>query len=142
MRFLKPFSIVVASLIAAWPGVASAVSYTGSWPVTISHSQHSNGTACLTLDDGGSYGFKHSGLASLVTAGGSKLPYGTFQVIDRILVATIEAEGYGQNAGLVFIAPVDHFNLKNGTYDEVYGGGEFDSGALTFGAKGGCSNRR
>lgn len=116
---------------------AMAGGYGGSWPVTVTHSQHGNWTGCLTLADNGGYGWRHSGSASLVI-GSSKFPYGSFQVINHILVATIEAQGYSQNAGLVFIAPVSRGGLGQGAYDEVYGGSEFDSGALAFGMKGGC----
>jgi hypothetical protein len=103
----------------------------------VSRSQYSNGTFCLTLKDDGSLGWPHSGPASLVT-GSHKYPYGTFQLISGILVATIQAPGYGQNAGIVFIAPASRGNIGKGTYDEVYGGEAFDTGALVFGTKGGC----
>ena len=68
---------------------------TGSYAVTVTRSQHSNGTYCLTLTDNGQYGALHSGLASLVISG-HKYTYGTFQVFNHTLVATIEAQGYGQ----------------------------------------------
>ncbi|HMF27374.1 MAG TPA: hypothetical protein VKE42_01295, partial [Candidatus Cybelea sp.] len=97
-------------------------------------SHHSNGTSCLTLTDDGSNGWKHSGSASL----GGSLSFGTFQVINHTLVATIEASGYGQNAGLVFIGSANHGNIGKGVFEDVYGGEDFDSGALTFGMKGGC----
>jgi hypothetical protein len=67
--------------------------------VTISRTQGDNGTGCLTLAENSSNG----GSASLVF-GGTKDTFGTFQVINDILVATIQSEGgTGQNAGLVFI---------------------------------------
>jgi hypothetical protein len=111
----------------------AAQSYGGSWPVTVTRSQHSNGTYCLTLIE---YG-KNGGSASLVI-GSQKFPYGTFQVINHTLVATIQAQGYGQNAGLVFIASASHGTIGKGVYDDVYGGEAFDEGALAFGMKGGC----
>jgi hypothetical protein len=45
-------------------------SYSGAWPVTISHSQRSNGTGCLTLTKNAS-----GGSASLVF-GSQKYPSG------------------------------------------------------------------
>jgi hypothetical protein len=107
--------------------------YTGSWPVTVSHSQHSNGTYCLTLTEYGSNG----GSATLVI-GTQKFPYGTFQIFDRTLVATIQSQGYGQNAGLVFIGSASRGSIGKGVFDDVYGGEAFDEGALAFGTKGGC----
>jgi hypothetical protein len=116
---------------------AMARGFSGNWPLTVTQSQHSNGSYCLTLNDSGSIGFPHSGSASLTGPGG-KLPYGTFQLIDHILVVTIQQPGGSQNAGLVFIAPVGAGGIGKGAYDQVYGGEAFDSGALVFGTKGGC----
>ncbi len=139
MRFLKRILLSSgATLAMVYPaGAAVANGYSGNWPVTVTHAQHSNGTFCLTLTDNGGYGWPHSGSASLVI-GSHKYPYGTFQLINGILEATIQAPGYGQNAGLVFAAPASHGNFGRGVFDEVYGGEEFDSGALAFGTKGGC----
>ncbi|MGB8909615.1 MAG: hypothetical protein WCC84_12800 [Candidatus Cybelea sp.] len=108
-------------------------SYSGSWPVTVSRSQHSNGTYCLTLTDQGS----KSGSASVVI-GSRKYSFGTFQVLNHTLVATIPAQGYSQNAGLVFIGSAHRGNIGPGVFDDVYGGAPFDEGALAFGLKGGC----
>jgi hypothetical protein len=107
--------------------------YSGSWPVMVTHSQHSNGTYCLTLTENGSKG----GSASLVI-GSQKFPFGTFQVFNHTLVATIQAQGYGQNAGLVFIGSARRGNIGTGVFDDVYGGEAFDEGALAFGTRGGC----
>lgn len=136
MRFSKQTLLAVAAVvaIAAAPGTAVAQSYTGNWPVTVTKSQHSNGTSCLKLTDNGSNGWPHSGSASL----GGSLSFGTFQVINHTLVATIQAPGYGQNAGLVFIGQANHGSIGKGFFEDVYGGEDFDSGALTFGMKGGC----
>ncbi|MBV8067389.1 MAG: hypothetical protein JO113_05405 [Candidatus Eremiobacteraeota bacterium] len=103
-------------------------SYSGSYPVTVTDTQRGNFTGCLTLTGNGS--------ASLVI-GSQKFTFGTYLVIDDTFVATIEAQGYGQNAGLVFIAPASR-RLGQGVYEEVYGGEDFESGALAFGMKGGC----
>jgi hypothetical protein len=102
-----------------------AASYTGSYPVTISHAKVGNGTYCLTLDQTA----KNAGSASLVE-GTQKFPYGTFQIFNHTLVATIQAPGYGQNAGMVFIGSAHR--------GKVYGGEAFVEGALAFGMKGGC----
>ena len=118
-------------------GAATTHSYSGSYPVTVTRSQHSNGTYCLTLTDNGQYGAPHSGSASLVISG-RKYTYGTFQVLNRTIVATIQAQGYGQNAGLVFIGHASLGNVSDGVFEDVYGGEDFDSGALSFGMKGGC----
>jgi len=139
MGFLQSISIGIAATLAMAAPAAAATSqgYTGSWPVTVSRSQHSNGTYCLTLTDGGSEGFRHSGFATLVI-GSKKYTFGTFQVINRTLIATIEAQGYGQNAGLVFVASASHGNIGKGVFEDVYGGEDFDSGALAFGTRNGC----
>ena len=50
----------------------------------------------------------------------------------------ISAQGYSQNAGLVFIGSARRGNIGPGVFDEVYGGEAFDEGALAFGMKGGC----
>lgn len=139
MRFLARVLVIAlgAAALTSPARAATTQGYSGSWPVTVSKSHHSNGTYCLTLDDGGSQGWRHSGSASLVI-GSSKFSYGTFQVINHTLVATIEAQGYGQNAGLVFVASATHGNIGKGVFEDVYGGEDFDSGALSFGMKGGC----
>lgn len=135
MRLLQPILIaavaVTAVVASAAPSVASG--YTGSWPVTVSHSQHSNGTYCLTLTETS----RNSGSASLVI-GSEKFPYGNFEIFNHILVATIQAQGYSQNAGLVFIGTANRGNIGPGVFDEVYGGSAFEEGALAFGMKGGC----
>ncbi|HEY1429889.1 MAG TPA: hypothetical protein VGF18_09970 [Candidatus Tumulicola sp.] len=128
---------VAASTLAVPAGAALANGYSGTYPVTVSGSQRSNGTWCLTLEDDGSQRYRHSGFATLAI-GTKKYTYGTFQVINRTLVATIEAQGYGQNASLLFIAPASHDAIGKGLFEDAYGGEDFDSGALAFGAKNGC----
>jgi|SRR5579871_501475 len=138
MQFLKRSATgIIAALVAsACVAAAETHSYSGSYQVTVTRSQHSNGTYCLTLADNGQYGAPHSGSATLVI-NGHKYPYGTFQVLNHTLVATIQAQGYGQNAGLVFIGHATLGNVGDGVFEDVYGGEDFDSGAETF-LKGGC----
>jgi hypothetical protein len=113
--------------------VPEAHSYSGSWPVTVTHSQHSNGTSCLVLTENG----RNGGSASLVI-GSQRLSNGSFLAINHTLVATIPAQGYGQNAGLVFIGSPNRDNIGPGIFEDVYGGADFDSGALAFGMKDSC----
>jgi len=136
MRFSQRTILIPATAMAITlaPSAVLAQNYTGNWPVTVTRSHHSDGTSCLKLSDNGSGGWPHSGSASL----GGSLSFGTFQVINHILVATIEAPGYGQNAALLFIGPASHGKLGKGFFEDAYGGEDFDSGALTFGMKGGC----
>jgi hypothetical protein len=119
---------VTAAAMVASTGAALANGYTGSWPVTVTKSQHSNGTSCLTLGEDGS--------ASVVL--GSRKYDGSFLVINHTLVATITVQAYSQNAGLVFIGSARRGNIGPGVFEDVYGGSDFDSGALAFGMNGGC----
>jgi hypothetical protein len=148
MRFTQQrITLAVASmalLVCAGPAMArgyngdtdsmfapAARSYSGAWPVTISHSQFSNGTGCLTLTG------STSGSASLVF-GAQKYPYGSFLVIDGILVATMQEPLYGQNGALMFIAHADRGHIGHGIFENVEGGSNFDTGDLAFGTKNGC----
>jgi hypothetical protein len=131
-------SLLALALVLA-SGTAMAGAYSGKYPVTLTHAMPGNGgTYCLTLVDNGSVGWPHSGQASLSSKNGT-LPYGSFQLIGGFLVATIQSSSdTGDNAGLVFIAPVSNGVLGAGTFDEVYGGEEMVSAVATFGAKNGC----
>jgi hypothetical protein len=153
MHFSKPTLIAAVATIAMIVSTGAAIAhgthgiggttmnmivpeshgYSGSWPVTVTKSQHSNGTDCLTLTENG----RNAGSASLAT-GSQKLSNGSFLVTNHTLVATIPVEGYGQNAGLVFIGSANRDNIGPGVFEDVYGGADFDSGALAFGMKGGC----
>ena len=107
-------------------------SYAGAWPVTVTHSQFSNGTGCLTLSGNGT-----SGSASLVF-GGQKYPYGSFLVINDILLTTIQEPLYGQNGGLMFAAHADRGLIGKGIFENVEGGSNFDAGDVAFGTKNDC----
>jgi hypothetical protein len=144
-RILIAAAATAAMVVSAGPAMAhingstmhmlvpDAHNYSGSWPVTVSHSQNSNGTDCLTLIGSGI----DAGSASVVI-GSQKFSNGSFLVINHTLVATIPVQGYGQNAGLVFIGSADGGKIGPGVFEDVYGGVDFDSGALAFGMKGGC----
>lgn len=112
--------------------VPESRNYTGAWPVTITGSQFSNGTGCLTLS-----GTVLGGSASLVF-GNQKYTYGSFVVLNGILVATIQEALYGQNGSLMFIAPASRGHIGKGVYENVEGGSNFDFGDLAFGTKNGC----
>lgn len=131
--FVVAVSLGVA--VSGAPGIARGYipdrmgrGYTGSWTVTVTGSQ-SNWTGCLTLGASNS--------ASLVI-GSQKFPSGSYLIVNDMLVATITAQGYGQNAGLVFMGRADGIKIGKGVYEEVYGGSNFQSGALSFGAKNSC----
>jgi hypothetical protein len=131
------FPIVAFALT---PSGAVAQGYSGNWPVNVDLPPHFGHKACLTLVDNGTGGAPHSGPASISgPLVGGTLPYGTFQVISHLLVVTIQAASdTGSDAGLVFIAPASDGDLGKGVFENVYGGEDFLSGALTFGTKGGC----
>ena len=148
MRFMQR-GIVVAvatTVLVASAGVARAHgynstismfipesrSYSGSWPITVTRSQRSNGTGCLTLSGGA-----RSGQASLIF-GGQKYSSGSFLVINGILMANITEPLYGQNGALIFTAPAHHGIIGQGLFENIEGGSNFDDGALTFGTKNGC----
>jgi hypothetical protein len=107
--------------------------YSGAWPVTVTHSQRSNGTGCLTLTGNGPRG----GGASLVF-GGFKYPYGSFVVLGDILMATISEPLYGQNGALTFTASANRGQIGQGIFENIEGGSNFDFGALAFGTRNGC----
>ena len=135
--------VVVVLLLAAVgfaPSTAMAQSYSGKWPVNVALPPHDGHTGCITLVDNGSNGAPHSGSATISgSLVGGTLPYGTFQVINNLLVVTIQASSdTGSNAGLVFIAPALNGSLGSGVFENVYGGENSISGALTVGKNGGC----
>lgn len=111
--------------------IPASHSYSGAWPVTVTRSQRSNGTGCLTLTGNA------SGSASLVF-GNQKYTYGSFFVINDTLVATISEPLYGQNGALMFIASPNRGHIGKGVFENIEGGENFDFGALAFGKKNGC----
>jgi hypothetical protein len=149
MHFSRPIMVVAVAITAMVisTGAARAHGYngnaitmvdpashgfSGAWPVTITRSQRSNGTGCLTLNGNG-----NTGSASLVF-GSQKYVYGSFLVINDILVATIVEPLYGQNGALQFTVPVKHGRPGEGIFENIEGGSNFDAGSLAFGMKNGC----
>jgi hypothetical protein len=137
--------LTMATLIGAvalTSGTARAAgSYIGNWPLTVTHSQFGDGTYCLTLSSSGAVGWPQRGAASLKSSPDGTQQYGSFEVIDGILVVTVVEYngGGGQNNSLAFIAPASDGNILGmGVYDLIAGGETFDSGQLAFGTKGGC----
>jgi hypothetical protein len=136
--------IAIALPIVAFaltPSAATAQSYSGNWPVTVTKLQiGSTATYCLTLTDNGGAGRKHSGPASLSGASPSGSLTGTFQLIGTLLTVTIQSPSdSGQDAGLVFVASASKGDIDKGIFDEVFGGEELDSGAVSLGTKNSCT---
>ena len=55
----------IASLGVCAGAAMAGASYTGNYPVTVTRSNHSDGTYCLKLIDDGGTGRRHSGSAVL-----------------------------------------------------------------------------
>ena len=147
MRFTQHITIAAAATIvfavSAGPAMAHGYNgnsfisgaafhdYGGAWPVTVTRSQRDNGTGCLTLKGGS------GGQASLVF-GGVTYPFGSFIVLDGIIVAEVSEPLYGQNGALTFTAHASGGAIGHGIFEDLRGGSAFDIGALAFGTKGGC----
>jgi hypothetical protein len=132
-------SVAMAFVVAAFAvttNAAMAQSYTGDWPATVTHSQRSNGTYCISLTDDGSYGAPHSGEASLIP---NNSPYpGYFTVVDGLITVTFTyASGEGECCAYqVFTARASNGQIGNGVFNYF---GITDIGLVTFGKKGGCN---
>ncbi len=146
MRSLERICIVAVAIMFVSAGAAMARgyngnpilmpdthNYTGAWPVTVTNSQFGNGTDCLTLTQNG----KNGGQASLV-AGNQKYQYGSFTVVDNIMVVTMQEPLYGQNGALLFVAHAERGTIGHGLYENAEGGSDFDKGNAAFGMKGSC----
>jgi hypothetical protein len=130
-RVTTAAAAALAMVFSAPPALASG--YTGSWPVTITHSQRSDGTGCLTLT-----GYAGGGGRASLVFGSQKYTYGSFVVVNGILVANITEPLYGQNGALMFIAHASRGHIGQGVFENIEGGSNFDYGALAFGIKNGC----
>ncbi|MGB6250618.1 MAG: hypothetical protein WBF54_15985 [Terriglobales bacterium] len=136
--------IVTAFTVAAFALTASAAmaqsaataqSYTGNWPATVSGSQRDNGTDCITLTDDGSGGFPHSGEAVL---NGQQNPYGGyFTVVNGLITVTFTyPSGEGDCCDFqVFSARASNGKIGKGVFNYF---GLTDIGVLAFGKKDGC----
>src|ERR1700685_469514 len=136
MILLMAVTLVAFALMS---NAAVAQSYSGNFPVNVVLPPQFAHTGCLSLVDSGTGG-PHSGSASLSgpMVGDTTLT-GTFQVINHLLVATVESgSDTGEVVYMLFIAPAADGDLNKGVYEEP----GFLSGAATFGTKGGCSDSR
>ena len=135
MKMLVTIAATLSIVISASAAMAS--SFSGNYPVTVTHSQHSNFRHCLTLTDNGTLGWPHSGPAVL---DGRRDLGGSFQIIGPLIeVVTNQGGGQsGQNAAAVYSATVGYGKFDTGTFEQIYGGASADSGVVTFGMKGGC----
>lgn len=135
VRFIA--TTFAAAAFALTTGAAMAQSFTGNWPATVTESQRSNGTYCISLTDDGSFGWPHSGEATLVPNNG---PYpGYFTVIDGLITVTFpEVSGPGDCCDfLVFTARTGkNGHIGKGVFNYL---GLTDNGLLAFGKKDGCS---
>ncbi len=133
IRFMATaFAVAVLTLTSS---AAMAQSYTGDWPATVTQSQRSNGTYCVTLTDDGSYGWPHSGEAKL---NGQESPYpGYFTVIDGLITVTFTFQsGEGDCCDyLIFTARASNGHIKKGAFNYF---GITDNGLVAFGKEGGC----
>jgi len=132
MKILPIFATALLIAVSASAALASG-GYSGNWPVTVSRSQFTNGTYCVTLTDSGS----HSGEATVVFQGSGEL-YGSFFLINHDLAMTFPVPAEGQNYGLVFIAHAANGKMGNGILDYVQGGEPGDAGAVVVGQKNNC----
>jgi hypothetical protein len=131
--------IAVALALAAFAlttSAAMAQSYTGNWPATVTQAQRDNGTYCLTLTDDGSYGWPHSGEAT-ISPNGSPYP-GYFTVVDGLITVTFTfPSGEGDCCDfLVFTARASNGHIEKGVFNYF---GITDNGLLVFGKKDTCS---
>ncbi len=129
---MKASVILAAALslaVSAGAALAGGTSYSGNWPVTVSKSQSTNGTYCVTLKDGGE--------ATVVFQGNGEL-IGSFFVINRDMAMTFPVPALGQNFGLVFVAHAANGVIGSGIMDYVQGGAVGDAGIVTVGQKNSC----
>jgi hypothetical protein len=134
---MRTFVATAAAIVAfaITPTAAMAHSYTGNWPVTVSHSQRGNGTFlklrqwCLRLTPqrAGHAGQRRRNAFRHIP-GHQRAPRGD----DR-------QPGETNLGGLVFVGRASNGHIGTGTYDQVYDREDFVSGVAVFGAKGGRS---
>jgi|SRR5580658_10290657 hypothetical protein len=112
--------------------LSTSSDYAGTWPVTVTRSQFGNGTGCLTLHSSA------SGNSATFVFRNQKYQYGSFIVVNGLLMVTIvEPEG-SQNGALIFVGRAKTGAIGHGIYQDVVGGSNFDFGSVVFGTKNGC----
>jgi hypothetical protein len=112
--------------------MSSPRNFAGTWPVTVSRSQFNNGTGCLTLTANA------SGNAASLSFRGQTLHYGSFTIINDIVLVTITQQEGSQNGALLFVGRARRGHIGPGSFEQVSGGANFDAGVLAFGMKNGC----
>lgn len=135
-RHIRSAAMTFVLAFFALAGAVMAQSYSGDWPATVSHSQRDNGAYCISLNDDGSYGAKHSGEAILLPNKGQYPGY--FTVVDGIITITFTyPSGEGDCCSYqVFTARASDGALGSGVFNYF---GITDIGLLMFGKKNGCS---
>jgi hypothetical protein len=126
MKTILAFATTLTMLASV--SAATAASYAGNWPLTVTHAQFINGKFCLMLTGGGNSG-------TAVIAG---MEEGSFEIINHQFMVVIPVPLQGQNGALTFNAVATSGKIGNGAAVQIEGGAIFDSGNLTVGKKGGC----
>ena len=135
-RYIRSIAMTFVVAVFTFTGAAMAQSFTGNWPATVTHSQRSNGTDCISLTDNGSFGAPHSGPASMVSNGNTVT--GSFTVVDGLLTISFSyPSGEGDCCSYqVFTAHASKGQIGSGVYNFF---GITDLGLLTFGKKDSCT---
>lgn len=136
IRHIRAIATTFVIAVFALTSAAMAQSFTGDWPATVTHSERSNGTYCLSLTDNGSFGAPHSGPATLLSDNGPVS--GSFTVVNGIMTVSFSyPSGEGDCCSFqVFTAKANNGAIGNGVYNYF---GITDLGLLTFGKKNGCT---
>jgi len=135
-KHIRSIAMTFVVAVFALTGAAMAQNYTGDFPATVTHSQRSNGAYCISLNDDGSFGARHSGEAKLIPNNGQEPGY--FTVVDGLITITFSyPSGEGDCCDYqVFTARASNGQIGSGVYNFF---GLTDIGLLTFGKKNGCS---
>lgn len=135
IRFIA--AAVTVAAFALTSSAAMAQSYTGNWPVTVTESQRSNGTYCISLSDETNNGFPNGGEATL---NGKENPYGGYYtVVEGLITVTFTyPSGEGDCCNFqVFTAHASNGRIGKGVYNYF---GIADIGQLIFGKKDACTD--
>ncbi|HEX4158960.1 MAG TPA: hypothetical protein VHY79_10825 [Rhizomicrobium sp.] len=125
------FTLAVALATVFSAGAATATSYSGNWPFTVTDSKGFNGKHCLAVTDDGSFGWPHSGFGKL---DGN---FATFQVIGTHIEVVAQDEGQ-EVEGTVVTASAKNGSIGKGVFTIVLAGESEHSGRVAFAEKGGC----